>query len=97
MSVLDPWADPLGSGFQIIQSFIAVGTGGITGLGFMRGIQKLFYLPEAHTDFIYAVSPRSSGSSAPRSCSSASASSPGGALRVALRAPDSFGAFSPSA
>jgi len=45
ISFLNPWADPLGSGFQIIQSFIAVGTGGLTGLGFMRGIQKLFYLP----------------------------------------------------
>jgi cell division protein FtsW len=52
---LDPWADPLGDGFQIIQSLIAVGTGGVLGRGLMQGVQKLFYLPEPHTDFIYAV------------------------------------------
>lgn len=52
---LNPWSDPLGKGFQIIQSYIAVGTGGIDGLGFMEGKQKLFYLPEPHTDFIFAV------------------------------------------
>ena len=52
---LDPWADPLDSGFQIIQSLISVGTGGIGGTGFMEGQQKLFYLPEPHTDFIFAV------------------------------------------
>ena len=51
----DPWADPLGDGFQIIQSLIAVGTGGVFGRGLMGGTQKLFYLPEPHTDFIYAV------------------------------------------
>ena len=49
MAFLNPWDDPLGSGFQIIQSFIAVGTGGITGRGLMNGVQKLFYLPEPHT------------------------------------------------
>ena len=53
--VLDPWADPLGDGFQIIQSLIAVGTGGLLGRGLMGGVQKLFYLPEPHTDFIFAV------------------------------------------
>ena len=52
---LDPWQDPLGDGFQIIQSRIAVGTGGVTGRGLMEGVQKLFYLPEPHNDFIYAV------------------------------------------
>jgi cell division protein FtsW len=52
---LDPWQDPLGDGFQIIQSRIAVGTGGVAGRGLMEGVQKLFYLPEPHTDFIYAV------------------------------------------
>lgn len=55
LAFLDPWADPLGGGFQIIQSLIAVGSGGVTGRGFMEGVQKLFYLPEPHTDFIYAV------------------------------------------
>jgi cell division protein FtsW len=52
---LNPWKDPLGKGFQIIQSYIAVGSGGISGVGLMEGKQKLFYLPEAHTDFIFAV------------------------------------------
>lgn len=55
LAFLDPFADPLKSGFQIIQSLIAVGTGGLTGLGLMEGRQKLFYLPEAQTDFIFAV------------------------------------------
>jgi cell division protein FtsW len=50
----DPYADRQKAGFHIIQSLIAVGTGGITGLGLMEGKQKLFYLPEPHTDFIFA-------------------------------------------
>ncbi len=52
---LDPWRDPQGKGFQIIQSMIAVGTGGWTGRGLMASKQKLYYLPAPHTDFIYAV------------------------------------------
>jgi len=52
---LDPGADPQGRGFQLLQSLIAVGSGGFTGVGLMESKQKLFYLPEAHTDFIYAV------------------------------------------
>ncbi len=55
LAFLDPNADPLGSGFHMIQSLIAVGTGGFTGVGLMEGKQKLFYLPEPHTDFIFAV------------------------------------------
>jgi cell division protein FtsW len=55
MAFLNPDADPLGAGFQLLQSLIAVGSGGFTGAGLMEGKQKLFYLPEAHTDFIYAV------------------------------------------
>ena len=55
MAFWDPWSDPLGDGFQVIQSLIAVGSGGFAGRGFMSGVQKLFYLPEPHTDFIYAV------------------------------------------
>ena len=52
---LDPWQDPTDSGFQIIQSWLAFGTGGIFGQGLGEGKQKLFYLPEAHTDFILSV------------------------------------------
>jgi cell division protein FtsW len=55
LAFLDPYADPLGSGFQIIQSMISVGSGGITGLGLMNSKQKLFFLPAPHTDFIFAV------------------------------------------
>ena len=55
LAFLNPYADPQGRGFHIIQSLIAVSTGGITGVGLMEGKQKLFYLPEPHTDFIFAV------------------------------------------
>ena len=55
LAFLDPWADPYGTGYQVIQSQIAVGTGGLLGQGLMAGVQKLFYLPHPHTDFIYAV------------------------------------------
>lgn len=54
MAFLDPYKDPQGSGFHIIQSLIAVSTGGLMGAGLMEGKQKLFYLPEPHTDFIFA-------------------------------------------
>ena len=54
LAFLDPWKDPQGSGFHTIQSLIAVGTGGVFGRGLMEGMQKLFYLPEPHTDFIFA-------------------------------------------
>jgi cell division protein FtsW len=52
---LDPWADPYNDGFQLTQSLIAIGRGGWTGVGLGSSIQKLFYLPEAHTDFVFAV------------------------------------------
>ncbi|NQT95134.1 MAG: putative lipid II flippase FtsW [Candidatus Omnitrophica bacterium] len=52
---LNPWADPRGTGFQIIQSFIALGSGGLFGVGLAHSKQKLFYLPEAHTDFIFSI------------------------------------------
>ena len=52
---LDPWQTARGAGFQLIQSFIALGAGGGWGVGLGEGRQKMFYLPEAHTDFIFAV------------------------------------------
>jgi cell division protein FtsW len=55
MVFIHPERDPQGIGFHINQSLIAIGTGGITGMGLMEGKQKLFYLPEPHTDFIFAV------------------------------------------
>lgn len=55
MVFLDPWQDPLGKGFQTIQSFLAFGGGGLTGLGLGAGRQKLMFLPEPHSDFIFSV------------------------------------------
>jgi cell division protein FtsW len=54
-SFMDPWADPFNSGFQLTQSLIAIGRGEFTGVGLGSSVQKLFYLPEAHTDFVFAV------------------------------------------
>lgn len=55
MSFLDPWADQFGAGYQLTQSLIAFGRGHLFGVGLGNSVQKLFYLPEAHTDFVYAV------------------------------------------
>ena len=55
VSFLNPWSDPLGSGFQIIQSLYAIGPGGLLGQGFMSSRQKHFYLPEPQTDFIFSI------------------------------------------
>jgi len=93
LTFLNPWEDPLGDGFQIIQSLLAVGTGGVWGRGLMNGVQKLFYLPEPHTDFIYAVIAEELGlvgATAVVICFSVVVWR---GLRIALRAPDSFGAL----
>jgi len=55
LSFLDPWADPLNTGFQLTQALIAFGRGEWTGVGLGSSVQKLFYLPEAHTDFLFSV------------------------------------------
>ena len=55
LSFLDPWQDPQGAGFQTVQAIIGMGSGGITGEGLGRGVSKVFYLPEAHTDMIFAI------------------------------------------
>ena len=55
VSFMDPWSDPFDSGFQLTQALIAVGRGELFGVGLGASIQKLLYLPEAHTDFIFAV------------------------------------------
>jgi cell division protein FtsW len=89
----DPWADPLGSGFQIIQSLIAVGSGGLTGRGFMEGVQKLFYLPEPHTDFIYAVIGEELGFVGATVVLLCFCVIAWRGLRIALRAEDAFGSF----
>lgn len=61
MSFLDPWKDPQQSGFQIIQSLLSFGSGGTFGVGIGDGMQKLFYLPEPHTDFILSIIAEESG------------------------------------
>lgn len=55
LAFLNPWADPLGAGFQLIQSQIALGSGGLFGRGLGKSLQKLFYLPAGHTDFIFSI------------------------------------------
>jgi len=90
---LNPWSDPLGDGFQIIQSLIAVGTGGVWGRGLMNGVQKLFYLPEPHTDFIYAVIAEELGMIGATAVLICFLVIAWRGLRIALRAPDGFGAF----
>ena len=77
----------------MIQSLIAVGTGGVFGSGLMAGVQKLFYLPEPHTDFIYAVIGEELGLVGTWRCCSASASSRGGDCASRPSAQDRFGAF----
>jgi cell division protein FtsW len=89
----DPWTDPLGDGFQIIQSLIAVGTGGVFGRGLMAGVQKLFYLPEPHTDFIYAVIAEELGLVGATGVLICFCVIAWRGLRIAMRAEDSFGAL----
>ena len=93
MTFLDPWRDPLGAGFQVIQSIIAVGTGGLWGKGLMNGVQKLFFLPEPHTDFIYSVISEELGLIGATAVLLCFAVITWRGLRVALRAPDTFGAL----
>jgi cell division protein FtsW len=90
---IDPWSDPLGKGHQAIQSMIAVGTGGILGRGLMEGMQKLFYLPEPHNDFIYAVIAEELGFVGATVVVGCFCVITWRGLRAATRAPDRFGAF----
>src|SRR5262245_45577742 len=93
LAFLNPWDDPLGDGFQVIQSLIAVGTGGVWGKGLMNGVQKLFYLPEPHTDFIFAVISEELGligATAVLLCFTVVAWR---GLRLTMRAPDAFGSL----
>lgn len=90
---LNPYDDPLGVGFQTIQSYIAVGTGGVWGKGFMAGVQKMFYLPEAHTDYIFAVIAEERGLIGTVIVLLCFAVIIWRGLRVSRRAPDAFGAL----
>jgi cell division protein FtsW len=93
LAFLDPWADPLGDGYHIIQSLIAVGSGGVFGRGLMGGIQKLFYLPEPQTDFIFAVIAEELGLLGATLVVACFGVIAWRGLRAATSAPDRFGAF----
>jgi cell division protein FtsW len=88
---LDPWADPEGSSYQVVQSLIAMGSGGLHGLGFAQGKQKLFFLPFAHSDFIYAVVGEELGLAGALGVVLIFGLFLWRGIRTALRAPDRFG------
>jgi cell division protein FtsW len=93
VAFLNPTADPQGRGFQLLQSLIAVGSGGFTGVGLMESKQKLFYLPEAHTDFIFAVLCEELGFIGGALVIALLAVYGWRGLRAAFNAPDEFGRF----
>ena len=90
---LDPWADQRGGGFQIIQSWLALGSGGLFGRGIGESKQKLFYLPESHTDFIFAVVGEELGFLGALGLLTLFVILIWRGLRVGVRAPDAFGAY----
>ncbi|HZM97178.1 MAG TPA: putative lipid II flippase FtsW [Vicinamibacterales bacterium] len=93
LAFLNPEADPLGDGFQVMQSLIAVGTGGVFGRGLMGGVQKLFFLPEPHTDFIYAVIGEELGLLGATTVLLCFCIIAWRGVRIAMRTPDAFGSF----
>src|SRR5579862_8985076 len=93
LAFLNPYADRQKAGFHIIQSLIAVGTGGLTGVGLMEGKQKLFYLPEPHTDFIFAVTAEELGLVGAMAVIILFGIFLWRGTRTALRTPDNFGRF----
>jgi cell division protein FtsW len=93
LAFLNPYSDPQGRGFHMIQSLIAVSTGGVTGLGLMEGKQKLFYLPEPHTDFIFAVTAEELGLLGALAVVILFAIFLWRGVRVSLRTQDNFGRF----
>ena len=92
-SFWDPWADPYGAGYQLIQSLISLGKGGLLGVGLGNGTQKLFYLPDAHTDFIFSVMGEELGMVGCYVFLFLLLLFVVTGVRVALRAPDAFGVF----
>jgi cell division protein FtsW len=91
ITFLDPWKDPRDKGFQVVQSLIAVGSGGVDGLGFAQGKQKLFFLPFAHSDFIFAVVGEELGLLGALTVVVVFGIFLWRGMRAALRAPDRFG------
>jgi cell division protein FtsW len=92
-SYLDPWSDTQGSGFQIIQSFLALGSGGILGLGLGCSKQKLFYLPQAHTDFIFSIIGEEAGLIGTLSVVTLFAVFVWLGMQISIKAKDLFGRF----
>jgi cell division protein FtsW len=92
-SFLDPWADPLDSGFHIIQSILALGSGGLVGVGLGLSRQKFHYLPEQHTDFIFAVIGEELGLLGAASVVLLYVVFSWRGFRTSLNAPDSFGSL----
>src|SRR6266566_4150199 len=90
---IDPWSDPRGSGFQIIQSWLAFGNGGIFGQGIGASRQKLFYLPESHTDFIFAIVGEELGLVGALTIVALFVVLIWRGLRIGLREPDPFGGY----
>jgi cell division protein FtsW len=90
---LNPYADPRGSGYQVIQSLIAVGNGGLTGAGLMEGRQKLFYLPYPYSDFVFAVIGEELGLLGAAAVVAAFVLFLWRGMRTASRAPDAFGSY----
>jgi cell division protein FtsW len=88
---LNPWSDARGAGYQLIQSLIAVGTGGLTGVGLMEGRQKLFYLPYPFSDFIFAVAGEELGLLGAGAIVAAFVLLLWRGVRAAWKAPDRFG------
>jgi cell division protein FtsW len=93
LAFVDPWQDPRGSGFQIIQSWLALGGGGPLGRGIGASQQKLFYLPESHTDFIFAIIGEELGFVGALGIVALFAVLVWRGFRIGLRAPDAFGAY----
>ncbi len=91
LSFIDPWQDPQGAGFQTVQAIIGMGSGGLTGEGLGRGISKVFYLPEAHTDMIFAIVGEELGLIGSTAVIGAFAVFAWAGFRIALRCRDPFG------
>jgi cell division protein FtsW len=93
LAFLNPWDDPQGAGFQIIQSFLALGSGGVLGRGLGESRQKLFYLPEPYTDFVFAILGEELGLLGAAAVMALFATLVWRGLRTGLRAPEPFGAY----
>ncbi len=93
LSFLDPWKDPLGTGYQTVQSFIAFGVGGISGTGLGNSTQKLFFLPHAYTDFIFSIIGEELGFIAVACVIMVFLFIFYRSIKIAMKAPDPFGRY----